>query len=52
MVSMLPNLVSRLNDFSDHLQVFFVFVFVFFWGGRIGNFPVQCLGHAYVNLQY
>ena len=33
MVSMLPNLVSRLNDFSDHLQVFFVFVFVFFGGG-------------------
>ena len=43
---MLPNLVSRLIYFSDHLQSFFFF---FLRGG--GNFSVQCLGHVYVNGQ-
>ena len=36
-VNMLQNLVSRLNHFSDHLQGFvlfcFVFCFLFFGGG-------------------
>ena len=50
MVNMLQNLVSRLNHFSDHLQGF-VLVFFFFFEGGGGNFPVQCLGHAYVNGQ-
>ena len=59
-VNMLQNLVSRLNHFSDHLQGFVLFCFVlfcflffvfFFGGGGGGNFPVQCLGHAYVNGQ-
>lgn len=40
---MLPNLVSRLIYFSDHLQSFFFFL----RGG--GNFSVQRLGHVYVN---
>ena len=50
MVNMLQNLVSRLNHFSDHLQGF-VLVFFFFLRGGGGNFPVKCLGHAYVNGQ-
>ena len=50
MVSMLPNLVSRLIYFCDHLQSFFFF---FFWGGGGGgNLTVKCLGHVYVNGQY
>ena len=44
---MLPNLVSRLIYFSDHLQSFFFFFFL--RGG--GNFSVQRLGHVYVNGQ-
>ena len=41
MVSMLPNLVSRLIYFSDHLKSFFFF---FFGGGGVVIYQFNALG--------